>query len=42
MIHGQVFDALSIQVDFAMFFARQAFQQFGEGAFRAMAAVNEW
>ena len=41
LIEGKVFDALGIEMNLAMFFARKAFQQFGERALRAVPAVNE-
>jgi len=41
LIEGQVLDALSIEMDFTVLLAREAFQQFGEGTLRAMAAVNK-
>jgi hypothetical protein len=41
LIEGKVFNALGIEMNLAMLFAREAFQQFGEGALRAMPAVNE-
>lgn len=39
---GQPLDTLGIKVNLAIFLARQAFQQFGESALRAVAPVNEW
>jgi hypothetical protein len=41
LIEGKIFNALGIEMNLAMLFAREAFQQFGEGALRAMPAVNE-
>jgi hypothetical protein len=41
LIEGKVFNALGIEMNLAMLFAREAFQQFGEGALRAMPAVYE-
>ena len=41
LIEGKVFNALGIEINLAMLFARKAFQQFGEGALRAMPAVYE-
>jgi hypothetical protein len=41
LIKCQILDTLCVQMNFAVFRARQAFQQFGEGALRAMAAVNK-
>ena len=34
-------DALGVQMNLAMLVAREAFEQFGKRAFRAMAAINE-
>jgi len=41
LIEGKVFDALGIEMNLAMFFAREALQQFGKRALRAMPAVYE-
>jgi hypothetical protein len=41
LIKGQILDALRVQMNFAMFRARQALQQFGEGTLRAMGAVDK-
>ena len=41
LIEGEVFNALGIEMDLAMLFAREAFQQFGKRALRAMPAINE-
>jgi hypothetical protein len=40
-IEGKVFNALGIEMNLAMLFAREAFQQFGKRALRAMPAVYE-
>jgi hypothetical protein len=41
LIEGKIFNALGIEMNLAMLFAREAFQQFGERALRAMPAVYE-
>ena len=41
LIEGKVFNALGIEMNFTMLFAREAFQQFGKRALRAMPAVYE-
>jgi hypothetical protein len=38
---GETFNALGIEMNLAMFLARETFQQFGEGTFRAMAAIDK-
>lgn len=40
-IQRQVFDALGIEMDFAVIVAREALEQFGKGALRAVAAVHK-
>ena len=37
----EAFDALRVQMDFAMLIANKPFQQFGKGTLRAMPAINE-
>jgi len=37
----KVFNALGIEMNLAMLVAGKAFQHFGKGAFRAVAAVNK-
>jgi len=37
----KVFDALGIEMDFAMLVVCEALEQFGEGALRAVPAINE-
>ena len=41
LIEGKVFNALGIEMNLAMLFAHEAFQQFGKRALRAMPAINE-
>ena len=41
LIEREALNALCIEMNFAMLFARKAFQQFGQSALRAMPAVNE-
>src|SRR5258708_28509252 len=41
LIEGKALNALGIEMNLAMLFARKAFQQFGKRALRAMPAVNE-
>jgi hypothetical protein len=41
LIQRQVSNALGIEMNLAMLFAREALQQLGKRAFRAMPAVNE-
>jgi hypothetical protein len=41
LIEGKVFNALGIEMNLAMLFAREAFQQFGKRALRAVPAVDE-
>ncbi len=41
LIEGKALNALGIEMNLAMLFAREAFQQFGQSALRAMPAVNE-
>ena len=41
LVDGKVFNALGIEMNLAMLFAREAFQQFGKRALRAMPAVYE-
>ena len=41
LIEGKVFNALGIEMNLAMLFAREAFQQFGKRALRAVPAVYE-
>src|ERR1700694_4876062 len=41
LIEGEVFNALGIEMNLAMLFAHEAFQQFGKRALRAMPAINE-
>jgi len=37
-----VFDALGVQMNFAMLVTREAFEQLGKRALRAVPAINEW
>ena len=41
LVEGKGFNALGIQMNLAMLFAREAFQRFGKRALRAMTAINE-
>jgi len=40
-IKVEVLDALGIEMDFAMLLAREPFEQFGERAFRSVAAIDK-
>jgi hypothetical protein len=40
--NDKALDALSIEMNLAMLFVSEALQHLGEGALRAMRAVNEW
>ena len=42
LIQRKVSNALGIEMNLAMLFAREALQQLSKRAFRAMPAVNEW
>jgi hypothetical protein len=41
LIQDKGFNALGIQMNLAVLFAREAFQRFGKRALRAMTAINE-
>ena len=41
IIDREIFDAIRVEMNFAVMRARKAFQQFGESPLRPMTAVNE-
>ena len=41
MSQRKAFDALGVEMDFAMLVAGETFEQLGEGPLRAMPAINE-
>jgi hypothetical protein len=41
LIEGKVLDALGVQMNFTIVIPREALEQFGQSAFRAVATVNE-